>query len=202
MLNIIQNTLWPRLLCSLLSFILRKTSKNRWNEIPNSKFSLFSKTCVFNNVLGVTEEIFKLALNLLEYFLEPNIIILDVVNTRYYEKKKAKVLYSNEKIVFLKQISEDLLGPTETIFTLCNEWQKRSWKCMKFPMSFHMLGSTRQKAKNFLHWNVSQFFKMFCSEQPIGFLRSDLFLHQNCLKSLWSLNNVSGCSQPWWYENK
>ena len=73
---------------------------------------------------------------------------------------------------------------------------------MKFPRIFVMLDSTRQKTKNFLHWNVGHFFKKFCSQQPIRFLRSDLFLHQSCLKFLWSLNNVSGCSKTRWYEKK
>ena len=65
--------------------------------------AFFSKVCVFNNLLGVEEVILELASQKLKKLLEPNKLLLEVCNKRFFEKRRPKSFFHREDSLFLKR---------------------------------------------------------------------------------------------------
>ena len=77
--------------------------------------ALFSKICVFNNLLGVSEMIFYLPQYLSEYLLNPYKLSQDVVTFDSTRKMGQTLLSPGRWTFFLKNLNLDFLGPKEMI---------------------------------------------------------------------------------------
>ena len=68
------------------------------------KFAFFSKVCVFNNFLGVTELILYIPQYLSKYFVDPYNVLTEVCHTPECAKKMAKIFSPLDYLLFFQKV--------------------------------------------------------------------------------------------------
>ena len=115
--NNCRKTFWTITNCSLIFVMFDATRKNRPQYFFHWKNCLFSKICVFNNLLGPKKMLLLVPQQLSEYLVEPYKLFPEVCHTRCYEKNWATIFFSLEKLPFFSEIGvlNNLLGPEKEL---------------------------------------------------------------------------------------
>ena len=97
---------------------------------------------------------------MLKKLVEPNKLLLDVCNSRFFEKKGQNLFFTGTIAFFWKDVSIDLLGSTVLNIETCTKIVKTLSRTLYFvPQDWFYSLNEKKYPEVFFLWNKSLFFQ-------------------------------------------